>query len=1319
MKKRLISLLLTLSMVFSMVPMLGIGVGASLNISEKDLANYGKDIFMAYYLAKDDADVNYYASNGAIMLLDQLKAAYNGDQYTKAVAYNFITFGIDDLVDVAKKELIEKRAYYATHFFNAWFSNLDGQIDTEIDAKDKEYEFKKLTLESVEDYTDFSGSYISFLETIGEDSELFEEIGLSFSVVKNVATVANDYNELNNMLAKFSSINGSERSFADVLNSLKLVKGLPRHADEAIQQILNSYNYTCDSFDETSLINGMKNNLTSSQILDATEFVVSGIFDKVDELLKLTESGPLQYVAAVTKAQKFGEFVNNNLWGTDAYVENLFNIINLGDIVLCLRAVVNYYKDQYIADPFNDEKARVLNTAYKMTLSFIYYTYDHLEAYVKSAYRADIGASLAKLFGSKEEEEFLEKLKTEKNDVGNVLFNYEKQISDRYRKAMDENILDCTKYFVRYNANKGKNAPASHENKGVLSTQVPTRTGYTFLGWDEDPTVQSPKYKYKTGETITISKTGDITLYAIWEAKAFNVIFDANGGKFADGSATASKQKVYNNDFVFDVTPPKRDGYNFLGWSLYNDDTVDWKYGEHENDIGDPSANDKRVYAVWEDTEAIFRYDYSNCADYEDIPVALVNGSASFQLIDPPDAIVKKIGKEFVKWMQIKVDGSKVYYNSGDTITITNDDCVYAVWETPSNTPILTVLPDKSVYEPGDTAKITITADNSGYFRVDASSNTGFKLSNAEGNKTSSGVFVEKTSSSTAEALKCYTNGKSYTVNLYIPSTCKDGSYNIKITASNGVYDKSSDSSVSGTETGTISETLSINVGTEEETVSTYLLSYSLNGGHGTIPESEEFEENSYVTLATDRKFSRDGYEFGGWSKEPDGSGKVYKAGGDYKFGESVLLYAIWEPIEGYGDLDLAVMVERYSKVYKPGETACVFVYPDYSNHFYFDVSGCSGFTLKNSVGVKATGCTWFEKSSPNYDSSKEGYTDGGMIPIYVYIPSNCSDGQYTFYVTASNGVLQENGTSAGDKFKQSVTIYVYESDAPESIAISKTEMVLHVGQDRDLDAVAEPQHIFNHYNKVDFTWKSSNTKVATVSRGGNVEAVKSGTAEITVTAEGVSASCYVTVKNCDYVVKEIDPEYLASEATCAEQATYYYLCSCGDVSSKETYKAGSLAAHTYSAWKTVTEAGEYNAGLRQRTCSGCGDIEQEAIPALGHTHKAGSEWFFDETDHWHICTGEQCKEILDKAAHTDTDKNGSCDTCRYAIEVPHEHEYGTKWQTDETSHWHECECGERAEENKHTDTDKNGSCDTCGHAMEVPHEHEYETKWQADETSH
>ena len=50
-----------------------------------------------------------------------------------------------------------------------------------------------------------------------------------------------------------------------------------------------------------------------------------------------------------------------------------------------------------------------------------------------------------------------------------------------------------------------------------------------------------------------------------------------------------------------------------------------------------------------------------------------------------------------------------------------------------------------------------------------------------------------------------------------------------------------------------------------------------------------------------------------------------------------------------------------------------------------------------------------------------------------------------------------------------------------------------------------------------------------------------------------------------------------------------------------------------------------------------------------------------------------------------------------------HTHSFGDAWKSDDTSHWHECECGEKSDEANHLDTNTDGKCDVCDHDMEVP----------------
>ena len=139
---------------------------------------------------------------------------------------------------------------------------------------------------------------------------------------------------------------------------------------------------------------------------------------------------------------------------------------------------------------------------------------------------------------------------------------------------------------------------------------------------------------------------------------------------------------------------------------------------------------------------------------------------------------------------------------------------------------------------------------------------------------------------------------------------------------------------------------------------------------------------------------------------------------------------------------------------------------------------------------------------------------------------------------------------------------------------------------------------------------------------------------------------------------------------------------------------------------------------------------------ADGHTHKYGTEWKYDETNHWHECecgnkadiTAHNFKWIVNKEATTTEkgSKHEECTVCGYkktAVDIPkidsHNHDYGTEWKYDETNHWHECEDGEKADITAHTfkqiidkeatateKGSKHEECTVCGYkkaAVDIP----------------
>lgn len=104
------------------------------------------------------------------------------------------------------------------------------------------------------------------------------------------------------------------------------------------------------------------------------------------------------------------------------------------------------------------------------------------------------------------------------------------------------------------------------------------------------------------------------------------------------------------------------------------------------------------------------------------------------------------------------------------------------------------------------------------------------------------------------------------------------------------------------------------------------------------------------------------------------------------------------------------------------------------------------------------------------------------------------------------------------------------------------------------------------------------------------------------------------------------------------------------------------------------------------------------------HTHSYGTEWKYDDTDHWHEC---ECGDKADTAAHSASDwivdtaatetadgaKHKECTVCKKVLEtasIPatgstHTHSYGTEWKYDGTNHWHECECGDKTDTAAHS----------------------------------
>ena len=152
---------------------------------------------------------------------------------------------------------------------------------------------------------------------------------------------------------------------------------------------------------------------------------------------------------------------------------------------------------------------------------------------------------------------------------------------------------------------------------------------------------------------------------------------------------------------------------------------------------------------------------------------------------------------------------------------------------------------------------------------------------------------------------------------------------------------------------------------------------------------------------------------------------------------------------------------------------------------------------------------TWTTAPGVKMEAACDGYvkytiegTEGGQVEFVFNNGAGNWDnnGGKNYKASGANAVV-ENGT-VGSVAPCVAVVPV------SSVSISGGDFELKVGASKQLSATVSPSNATDRA----VSWKSSNASVATVDASGTVKAVKAGTATITATAGGESASVRVTV---------------------------------------------------------------------------------------------------------------------------------------------------------------------------------------------------------------
>ena len=458
------------------------------------------------------------------------------------------------------------------------------------------------------------------------------------------------------------------------------------------------------------------------------------------------------------------------------------------------------------------------------------------------------------------------------------------------------------RYTISYNANGGTGAPASQTKIAgrslTLSSTIPTRSGYTFMGWglSSSSTVAS----YAAGSVY--STDANTTLYAVWSRNpsTYTISYHANGGTGAPSSQT----KIEDVTLTLSNNRPTRSGYTFLGWSTSGTAS----YATYSAG-GSYTANaNATLYAVWSKNTSYYTVSY-NANGGTGAPFSQTKTENVTLTLSSTRPV--RSGYTFLGWSTSSSAASPSYYPGG-SYTANESRTLYAVWERDVSYYTVSYYGNGGSGAPASQTKVenvTLTLSSTSPYR------SGY-------------TFAGWATSSTASSASYYpgsTFSGNYNLTLYAVWIRNLSSYTVSYNANGGTGAPSSQTKIEDTDL-TLSSTIPARLGytflgwSTSSTASspayysggiysanteatlyavwsrdTYTVSYNANGGTG-VPASQTKYYDQALTLTSSTP-TKDSYTFLGWSESSTATSPTYYAGSTYEENRSITLYAVWQTV--------------------------------------------------------------------------------------------------------------------------------------------------------------------------------------------------------------------------------------------------------------------------------------------------------------------------------------------------------------------------------------------------------------------------------------
>ena len=202
-----------------------------------------------------------------------------------------------------------------------------------------------------------------------------------------------------------------------------------------------------------------------------------------------------------------------------------------------------------------------------------------------------------------------------KNDQnGGTVTLYAKWTAWKHTVTYDKNVpANSKKTDVK---NMPGNQTKIYDQNLTLQSNVPTRTGYTFVKWttnkDGTGTAYQPGSQYSYNRD---SDGGTVTLYAVWTPWKYKVQYDKNVSSDSSSQTVsnmpADQTKTEEVNLTLSSNKPSRHGYIFNGWQAQiNGKAVDYQPGATLSyDVDDKDGSTIILKAQWTAWKHTVHYD--------------------------------------------------------------------------------------------------------------------------------------------------------------------------------------------------------------------------------------------------------------------------------------------------------------------------------------------------------------------------------------------------------------------------------------------------------------------------------------------------------------------------------------------------------------------------------------------------------------------------------------------------------------------------------------------------------------------------------------